>query len=95
MNNQRSAGVDTGSAAFAVYPNPVGSTLTARFTDPNTSGPVLLRVLDMKGRLVESEETVVRAGQLLTFNVNGLARGVYALEVVVGKAHSYQLIVKQ
>ncbi len=95
INNQRSAGADTGSAAFAVYPNPVGSTLTVRFTDPNTSGPALLRVFDMKGRLVVSEETEVSAGQLLTFNVNGLARGVYALEIVVGKAHSYQLIVKQ
>jgi hypothetical protein len=49
----------------------------------------------MKGRMVVSEETEVSAGQLVTFNVAGLAKGVYALEVVVGKAHSYQLIVKQ
>jgi hypothetical protein len=95
MNNQRSAGVDTGGAAFAVYPNPVGSIVTLRFTDPNTSGPALLRVFDMKGRLVLTEETEVSAGQLVTFNVAGLSRGVYALEVVVGKASSYQLIVKQ
>jgi hypothetical protein len=95
VNSQRSAGVDTGGAAFSVYPNPVGSLLTVRFTDPNTSGPALLRVFDMKGRMVVSEETVVNGGQLVTFPVTGLTRGVYALEVVVGKAHSYQLIVKQ
>jgi hypothetical protein len=95
VNNQRSAGVDTGGAAFSVYPNPVGSVLMVRFTDPNTSGPALLRVFDMQGRMVVSEETVVNGGQLVTFPVTGLARGVYALEVVVGKAHSYQLIVKQ
>jgi major membrane immunogen (membrane-anchored lipoprotein) len=96
INNQRSAGVDTGSAAFTVYPNPVGSLLVVRFTDPNTSGPVLLLVYDMKGRLVVSEETVVSGGgQLVNFNVAGLAKGVYALEVVAGKSRSYQMIVKQ
>jgi hypothetical protein len=96
INSQRNAGVDTGGAAFSVYPNPVESLLTVRFTDPNTSGPALLEVFDMKGRLVASEETEVSGGgQLLTLNVSGLANGVYALEVVVGKARSYQMIVKQ
>jgi len=96
VNSQRSAGVDTGGASFMIYPNPVGSTLTLRLTDPNASGPVLLRMFDMKGRLVLSEETEVSGGgELMTFNVSGLAKGVYALELVVGKAPSYQMVVKQ
>jgi len=96
INSARSAGVDTGSAAFMVYPNPVESTLSVRFTDPNTSGPALLQLYDMKGRLVVSEETVVSGGgQVVTMNVAGLARGVYALQVVIGKARSCQMIVKQ
>jgi hypothetical protein len=96
VNSGRSAGVDTGGASFMVYPNPVGSTLTVRLTDPNTSGQVLLRMFDMQGRLVVSEETEVSVGgELMTFNVSGLAKGVYALEVVVGKARSYQMVVKQ
>ncbi|HET6252702.1 MAG TPA: PKD domain-containing protein [Puia sp.] len=96
VNNKRTAQVDTGSAAFTVYPNPVGSVLTVRFTDANTSGKVLLRVFDLKGRLVVAEQTEVSGGgQLVTFNVSGLARGVYTLEVVAGKARSYQMIVKQ
>lgn len=79
-----------------VYPNPVENTLTVRLTDPNANGPVLLRMFDMQGRLVVSEETEVSGGgQLVTFGVNGLARGVYALEVVVGNARSYQMVVKQ
>jgi hypothetical protein len=96
VNSGRSAGVDTGGVSFMVYPNPVGSTLTVRLTDPNVSGPVLLRMFDMQGRLVLSEETEISGGgELMTFNVSGLAKGVYALEVVVGKARSYQMVVKQ
>jgi hypothetical protein len=95
VNSGRSAGADTGGAAFAVYPNPVASTIIVRFNDPNTSGQVLLRLFDMQGRLVVSEETEVNAGQLVTFPVTGLAKGVYALQVVVGNARSYQMIVKQ
>lgn len=96
VNSGRSAGVDTGGASFMVYPNPVENTLTVRLTDPNANGPVLLRMFDMQGRLVVSEETEVSGGgQLVTFGVNGLARGVYALEVVVGNARSYQMVVKQ
>ena len=34
-------------------------------------------------------------GQLMTMNVSGLARGVYALEVVAGRSRSYQKVVKQ
>jgi hypothetical protein len=42
-----------------------------------------------------TEETVVSSGQLINLNVSGLAKGVYAVEVIVGSKLSYQLIVKQ
>jgi hypothetical protein len=94
IDNQRVA--DTGSARFMVYPNPVPSTLTVRFTDPATSGQVLIRIINMKGNTVQTEEAQVNGGgQLTNFNVSGLARGVYTLQVIVGKQQSYQLIVKQ
>jgi len=94
VDNQRIA--DTGSARFMVYPNPVETTATIRFADPNTSGQVLIRLFDMQGRMVAAEETQVATGaQPVSFDVSTLARGVYALEVIVGKSASYQMVVKQ
>jgi alpha-tubulin suppressor-like RCC1 family protein len=93
INNERSA--DSGTAQVVVYPNPVASTLTIKFTDANTSGQILIKIIDMKGTSVMTEETVVSSGQLINLNVSGLAKGVYAVEVIVGSKLSYQLIVKQ
>ncbi|HTR29713.1 MAG TPA: T9SS type A sorting domain-containing protein, partial [Puia sp.] len=94
VDNQRIA--DTGSARFMVYPNPVPSTLTVKFTDPATSGQVLIRIINMKGNTVLTAETQVSGGgQLTNFNVSALARGVYTLQVIAGQKQSYQLIVKQ
>jgi hypothetical protein len=93
IDNERSA--DTGNAQFVVYPNPVPGTLTVKFTDPGTSGQILIKIIDMKGTQVMTEEGEVSGGQLINFNVSGLAKGVYALQVIVGSKQSYQLIVKQ
>ena len=93
INSARMA--DSGSAQVSVYPNPVASTLTVRFNDPNTSGQILIKIIDMKGTPVITQEAEVAGGGLINLNVSGLARGVYALQVIVGSKQSYQLIVKQ
>jgi hypothetical protein len=55
-----------------------------------------MKIYDMKGTLIMSQETEVGGGQqLVTFNVSRLSRGVYALQVLTGKSESRQIIVKQ
>jgi alpha-tubulin suppressor-like RCC1 family protein len=93
VNNERSA--DTGSAQFVVYPNPVASTLTIKFTDPGTSGKILIKIIDMRGTQLMTQEGEVSGGELINFNVSGLPKGVYALQVIVGSMQGHQLIVKQ
>jgi len=93
LNNQRT--VDSGNAQVIIYPNPVASTLTVKFTDPTTSGQILIEVIDMKGIQVMTQEAEINGAQLIDFNLSGLAKGVYALRVIVGSKQSYQLIVKQ
>jgi hypothetical protein len=97
VNNQRSAAAaDSGSAVVMVYPNPVQSVLTVKFDDPHVSGTVLLRVFDMRGRILMTQvDQVSSSAQLLQMNLARLAKGVYALEVVIGQSKSYQKIVKQ
>jgi hypothetical protein len=94
VNDERQS--DSGSAQVLIYPNPVETTLNVKFTDVNTNGQVLLRIFDMKGRLVMGQQVEVSGGdQVVTFNVSGLAAGTYALQVIVGTKQTYQLIVKQ
>jgi hypothetical protein len=93
INNERIA--DSGNAQVMVYPNPVASTLTVKFTDPGTKGQILIKIIDMKGTPVMMQEAEVSGAALINFNVSGLAKGVYALQVIVGSKQSHQLIVKQ
>jgi Secretion system C-terminal sorting domain/PKD domain len=96
VDNERSSASDSGNAKVMVYPNPVESVLNVRFTDPGTKGQVMLKIFDMKGTLVMSQQTEVSGGtQSITFNVSGLARGAYGLQVIVGNAQTSQIIVKQ
>jgi Secretion system C-terminal sorting domain/PKD domain len=94
VNDERQS--DSGNAQVLIYPNPVETTLNVKFTDVNTNGQVLLKIFDMKGRLVMGQQVAVSGGdQVVTFNVSGLAIGTYALQVIVGTKQTYQLIVKQ
>ena len=95
INSQRTAAVDSGSAQVTVYPNPVQSVLNIKFTDPSTSGKVLIRITNLKGTPVLNAQSEVSGGQLLNFNVSGLSKGVYTLQVTIGKSKTCQLIVKQ
>jgi hypothetical protein len=94
-NAQRTA--NQGNAQVMVYPNPVEEVLHIRFMESQTSGQVLLRLCDMKGTAVLLQETTISGGgEEATFNVSGLARGTYVLQVTAGpNSSSYQLIVKQ
>ena len=49
----------------------------------------------MKGTQVMTQEGEVSGGELINFNVSGLPKGVYALQVIVGSRLGHQLIVKQ
>jgi hypothetical protein len=94
VNDERQS--DSGSAQVLIYPNPVETTLNVKFTDVNTNGQVLLKIFDMKGRLVMAQQVEVSGGeQIVTFNVSRLAIGTYALQVIVGTNQTYQLIIKQ
>jgi hypothetical protein len=85
-----------GSAQTSVYPNPVQGLLNVRFTDDSTSGPVLMQIYDLKGNLVRTKQVTLSQGYLeTTFDMTGLAAGVYALRISVGNALSQRLIIKQ
>ncbi|HEY4061601.1 MAG TPA: PKD domain-containing protein [Puia sp.] len=97
VDNNRSAGTGShGSAQTSVYPNPVQGILNIQFTDDSTSGPVLMQVYSLEGRLVRSRQVTLSQGYLeTTIDMTGLAKGVYALRIAVGNSVRYQKIVKQ
>jgi len=69
------------------YPNPVQSILHLRFTGEGISGPAQIRIYDMKATLLSAQQVQIGgSGQEATIDMSKMARGVYALQIVMGGA---------
>jgi hypothetical protein len=64
-------------SSFQAFPNPVATSLTIRFPEPQKN--VDMRIADMSGRMVK--EAQLGAGQSLQVDVSRLVKGVYVLMV--------------
>ena len=74
-------GVDEASSeSFSVYPNPTRDLLTIALGG-NVSGDVLVRVLDMSGRVVLESPYVVKGGGSNTISLAGLQTGQYMIQL--------------
>jgi hypothetical protein len=74
-------GVDEASSeSFSVYPNPTNDLLTIALGG-NVSGDVLVRVLDMSGRVVLETPYVVKGGGSNTISMAGLQNGQYMIQL--------------
>ena len=76
-------GNGTGSVRF--YPNPAVSTTTMELTIAN-SGKAIVNIYDLNGKLVRSEQlgTVSEGTTVRTLDCQGLAHGMYLVNVLVG-----------
>jgi hypothetical protein len=74
-------GIDEASSeGFSVYPNPTRDLLTIAMGG-NVSGDVLVRVLDMSGRVVLESPYVVKGGGSNTISLAGLQTGQYMIQL--------------
>jgi hypothetical protein len=83
--------------AFSVYPNPFVSSLQLRL-NPEREGSAILRMFDMKGRLVMHQSLgFIRKGkQEITVDLaSGLAAGTYIAEVQIDGLSSRKTVVKK
>jgi len=83
-------------AGLALYPNPAQRTTTVQLPAGLAAGPATLTVLDAVGRIVRTTTVALAAGTTATtFDVAGLAPGVYALRVAVaGRLGTARLVVE-
>lgn len=72
-----------------IYPNPVSDVLTVRF-ESKEDQDFTVRVLNIAGELIHSQQTKTKAGQRITsnFNLESLAAGVYMVQIQ-GASSSY------
>jgi hypothetical protein len=79
------------AATFAsvLYPNPAHELVAVAL--PKGTGPATFALLDALGRVVRTHITT--PGQDYSFDLNGLAPGVYALRVQAGAATSTQKLI--
>ena len=67
---------------FMVFPNPAGERLFIQ-SGNQWEGELILRITDMKGRIVHSDETELsHQGQVLEINLSGLGPGNYNLRIL-------------
>ena len=89
-------GVSTVHDWFTARPIPFTNTLTAYVTAPNT-GKAILRLIDAKGRVVETIEENIAENTNYTFNFKNatmLASGVYIIEFKSADKHKSIKVVK-
>jgi parallel beta-helix repeat protein len=74
----------TSTEKMILYPNPAHDLLNLQLISGST-GPVSINIYDMNGRVVQGMQTSKDQGNLYqSFNISGLARGVYNLQVLIG-----------
>lgn len=86
----------SGKAKFEVLGNPFTSSLTVRYTVPQT-GKLQISLTDMQGRLLKAEETIAGSGTN-TYSVNNLSAipsGIYLLNLDMDKQRTTIKVLKR
>ncbi len=78
--------VEENNAPFTIYPNPVNTELTIRFSEIPTTTRLSFTVLDAVGHVVQ-QETKDHVKLIETIDTSALPSGVYILEVQGEKTH--------
>jgi hypothetical protein len=78
-----------------VFPNPAADHLTVRLNSAN-SGAMNVNLIDALGKMVQVNQVTVSTGtQNIELNLNGIAPGIYELQMVKdGKASSKRIVVR-
>jgi hypothetical protein len=73
---------------FNVYPNPANDLVTIAFSSDNTAS-YSLQLFDMTGRIIKTDVDNARIGENThTMGLDGIAKGVYIIELRVGETIS-------
>lgn len=85
-----------GKSQFAINPNPFHNSMAIQAT-ANENGMARIRIINSVGQVVYRNDKAVTAGNnsLLVTGLDGLANGVYAVEVTIDGATNRQQVVKQ
>jgi hypothetical protein len=84
-----------GSSMMTVYPNPAQNEVVVTLS-ANSLQPIRVRVLDVNGRVLQSEQWTLQAGSTSrSLGVSTLAKGLYYIEVTGATLHQQTAIIKQ
>jgi len=71
------------SKKFSIYPNPTSSSITIDLA-PGTVQKIDIRILDVTGKVILSQDQRSLSGRLVTVDISTLLPGIYFLEVLNG-----------
>lgn len=72
---------DHANLSVSIWPNPSSSEVYVTIGEEATSSSVVLQLCDLFGRKLE-EKICAKAGETVSFNVSGLAKGVYFVRIM-------------
>lgn len=72
---------DYSSIPVSIWPNPASSEVNVMIGEEVSSSSVVMQLCDLFGRKL-AEITSAKAGETITFNVSGLAKGVYFIRIM-------------
>lgn len=79
---------------ISLYPNPSQSFLNIQFDNINL-GESNIRIIDMSGKIVMSEQYVLNNGSIITLDIAGLTPGIYQVAVISEVGVKQMKFVKQ
>ncbi|MFM2206352.1 MAG: hypothetical protein RL213_327 [Bacteroidota bacterium] len=84
--------IDEVTTGFGLYPNPTSGPTTVQFKI-NSTQRVVINILDMAGRLIETVSDEVRSPDLYEVPVSLGSKGIFMVDVTVGDKHHVRRIV--
>lgn len=80
-------------AGIRIYPNPANEVLTVDLSAVSAEGKITVRLFDLSGRSLIDDENAVTDGGKTSLNLQGVAGGVYMLQVSQGSEMVYRKVI--
>ena len=83
----------TAFAALSVYPNPTDNNLFVDFNGQVNEDKVVIRLMDMNGRLIIENVSTPVSGQKISLDMQAVQAGVYLIQISQNEVSAYRKVV--
>ncbi len=78
---------------FSIFPNPVIDGELFIQLKNGVSGPITIEILDINGKLMKMQKSLINDGENLKLSTGALSSGLYFVKLIQGEAQEVQKII--